>query len=91
MIRKKETLKFIKRNIIKIMPIAIFLIYIVVFHFIVTGSDKPVFGGTGEAKGLTIIGFLEKNFVWDVCWKFDYKYSCFNNWSNIYNSEYSIF
>lgn len=64
LIRKKETLTFIKRNIIKIIPIAIFLIYIVVFHFIVTGSDKPVFGGTGEAKGLTIIGFLEKNFIW---------------------------
>lgn len=64
LIRKKETIKFIKRNIIKIIPIAILLIYIVIFHFIVTGSDKPVFGGTGEAKGLTIIGFLEKNFVW---------------------------
>ena len=64
LIRKKETIKFIKRNIIKIIPIAIFLIYIIIFHFIVTGSDKPVFGGTGEAKGLTIVGFLEKNFVW---------------------------
>lgn len=64
LIRKKETIEFLKRNVIKIIPIAIFLIYIVIFHFIVTGSDKPVFGGTGEAKGLTIIGFLEKNFVW---------------------------
>lgn len=64
LIRKKETIKFIKRNVIKIIPIAIFLIYIIIFHFIVTGSDKPVFGGTGEAKGLTIVGFLEKNFVW---------------------------
>lgn len=64
LIKKKETIKFIKRNIIKIIPIAIFLIYIIIFHFIVTGSDKPVFGGTGEAKGLTIKGFLEKNFVW---------------------------
>lgn len=64
LICKKELVKFIKSNIIKIIPISILLIYIVIFHFIVTGSDKPVFGGTGEAKGLTIIGFLEKNFVW---------------------------
>ena len=64
LIKNKETIKFIKRNIVKIIPIAIFLIYIIIFHFIVTASDKPVFGGTGEAKGLTIIGFLEKNFVW---------------------------
>ena len=64
LIRKKEVIPFIKRNILKIIPLAVLLIYIIIFHFIVTGSDKPVFGGTGEAKGMSILGFLERNFVW---------------------------
>lgn len=61
LIRKKEVTKFVKRNIIKIIPIAILLIYIIIFHFIVTGSDKPVFG---EANGMSIVGFLKGNFIW---------------------------
>lgn len=61
MIRRKELINFIKRNILKIIPIIIFMIYIIIFHFIVTGSDKPVFG---EVEGNTIIGFLKHNFIW---------------------------
>lgn len=61
LIRKKEFWKFIKRNIIKLIPMAILLIYIIIFHFIVTGADKPVFG---EKNGVTILDFMKSNFVW---------------------------
>ena len=61
LIRKKKVVKFVKRNILKIIPLIIFFIYIVIFHFIVTGADKPVFG---EVEGATIIGFFKHNFIW---------------------------
>ena len=60
-IKKKDLVDFLKRNIMKLIPLVILLVYIVIFHFIVTGSDKPVFG---EEYGNTITGFMKKSFVW---------------------------
>lgn len=58
---KKDMIRFIRKNIIKILPIMLLLIYILIFHFIVTGSDKPVFG---EEDGTTIMDLMKGNFVW---------------------------
>ena len=59
--KKKEIFNFLKRNILKIIPIIILLVYIMIFHFIVTGSDKPVFG---EVEGSNLIGFFKHSFIW---------------------------
>lgn len=58
LIKKKKLYGFIKKNIIGLIPMIVLLIYIIIFHFTVTGGDKPVFGETN------IIGFLENNFIW---------------------------
>ena len=58
-INKKDLICFIKRNILKIIPIALLLLYIIAFHFATFSEGKP--NKIGET---TIIGFMQHNFSW---------------------------
>lgn len=58
-IKEKKVIKFIKRNIIQLICFVISMLYIIYYHFTVTGGNKPVFG---ETTG--ILGYFAKSFVW---------------------------
>lgn len=56
--KRKRIFDFLKHNILPIILSVILFVYIVLFHFLVTGNGKPLFG---EA---TLIEFLSRSFMW---------------------------
>ena len=58
-IKQKQLLNFIKKNILQIIGFAIAILYIIYYHFTVTGHNKPLFGETGG-----IFGYFTRSFSW---------------------------